>query len=120
MAFAQPVVIHFVTLENGKLPYPVHVDGDGKVTHGLNPEDIGALLVGFGPMDEQRVDVYREDAIEDPESVVGMRPTFSWGTIFAWDIAVEKLTLVPVEEMELVIPDDQLAEVANLNPVRDE
>jgi hypothetical protein len=120
MGFAQPVVIHFETLENGKLPYPVHVDGDGKVTHGLPYEDIGALLVGFGPMDEQRVDIYREAAIENPESVVGMRPTFSWGTVFAWDIPVSRLHLVPTEEMELVIPDDQLAEVANLNPVHDE
>jgi hypothetical protein len=120
MGFAQPIIIHFELLENGKLPYSVYVDGDGKVTHGLKPEDIGALLVGFGPMDEQRVDIYREAAIENPESVIGMRPTFSWGTVFAWDIPVERLEIVPVNEMDLVIPDDELEAVANLNPVRDE
>lgn len=64
-----------------------------KVTSGLGPDD-GAILVGFGPLTEQRVTVFPEAAAADPASVVGLAASFSDGAgFFEWAIPVAELSI---------------------------
>lgn len=89
----QASVIRYDSHPDGKMPYPIHVDVDGIVRSGLGGDD-GARLLGFGPRDAQKVTVPWEDALEAPESVVGLVATFGFGNVFAWDIPVAKFELV--------------------------
>lgn len=73
------------------VPWAVAIDHEHMVTSGLGHED-GAFLVGFGPKDEQRITVLLEDAQENPETVVGLVPTFTRnGKLFVWNLAVTRL-----------------------------
>lgn len=71
--------------------WPIAVDGNNDVQSGLGPDD-GARLIGFGPLGTQSVTVFPEEAIDTPESVIGLVPSFSDGSgFFEWGVEIREL-----------------------------
>lgn len=84
-------------VRNSPRPWPVEVDDTFTVLNGLGSDD-GALLIGFGPLGAQRIDVLAEDGLADPSKVIGMVPSFANGGIFEWSCEVASIEeIVPVE-----------------------
>jgi hypothetical protein len=77
-------------------PWPVGLDENNVVTSGLGPDD-GAILIGFGERGQYSIDVVAEDACKNPDSVVGLVPTFvKGGSMFEWTCIVAELTVSEV------------------------
>jgi len=92
-------------------PWPVGVSADDIVTSGLGHDD-GARLLGFGPLGEQNVTVSPEAARTDPQSVIGLAPTFSnvGGNMFEWRYLVRELTVI--EDIKGIHTPDDLSKLA--------
>lgn len=91
------ILLQLSELQNGKLPYPIFVDDDGRFI------ELGyqKTVIGFAQeLDEQRIDLMWKFAAENPALASGM-------FLVASDRGLFETYTTPVRKLE-VLPDEAL------------
>lgn len=81
-------------VEGKKLPYPFHVSEDGKVQDQDFWQGDPSACLGFQrDEDVQQIDLWWSDAVENPDSIVGMFPVFTQvgGPLYTYTVAIESI-----------------------------
>lgn len=89
-------------VEGKKLPYPYHIDIDGKVLDQHFWQGDPYSVVGFQRQaDVQMIDLWWDAVVKDPQSAVGMYPVFTekGKGLYSYRLAVES-----VEVREVATP----------------